>query len=144
MSKISRKRFEERLVHLILSGGEPGLPRRLEDRRVLLTAICLELDRRRVYSQRELDEHFTLWPYRVGGRFGLDPATIRRALIDDGMMLRDRAGHEYRVSTDILQGECEPTVLDIDPIECLVVERERRMVRKLQARERHSGGETAL
>ena len=142
MSKISRKRFEERLVRLILSGGTPGLPRRLEDRRVLLTAICLELDRLRTFTQRELDEHFTLWPHRVGGRYGLDPATIRRAMVDDGLLLRDRAGHEYRVSSNILQGECEPDVLDIDPIECLLVERERRMVAKLQAQDRQSGGET--
>ena len=138
--KITRKEFEDRLIALILSGGTPGLPRRLLDRRVLLTTICLELDRRRAYTQREIDERLAWWPHRMGGRFGLDHVTLRRALVDDGYLLRDRAGHEYRVCGNILQGACDPAVLELNPVECLEVERERRAVARMRAaewRERH-------
>ena len=88
------------------------------------------LDRRRAYTEREISRLLAAWPHHLGGRTGLDPSTIRRAMVDDGLLLRDRAGHEYRVSADILQGECAPEVLDIDPEECLRVERERRYVAK--------------
>ena len=138
--KITRKEFEDRLIALVLSGGAPGLPRRLLDRRVLLTTICLELDRRRAFTQKEIDQRLAWWPHRMGGRFGLDPATLRRALVDDGYLLRDRAGYEYRVCANILQGVCDPSILEINPVECLQVELERRMVARMRAaewRERH-------
>jgi len=133
---ISRRRFESRLIAIFLSGPQVGMPRREEDRRVLLTTICLGLDRRRAYSEHEVKEILADWPARMGGRVRLDHATLRRALVDGGFLVRDAAGHQYRVAGSILQGACDPGVLDINPLECLQVEVERRLMRKAQQLEK--------
>ncbi len=135
MSRISRKLFERRLIDLVLSGPDAALPPRAQDRLILLVAICLDLDRRRAYTEREIDAVLEVWPDRAGGRRGLDRVTLRRALVDEGLLVRDRAGTEYRVAGNILGGRFDPAVLEIDAIECLEVEREARAMRKTRREE---------
>jgi len=133
---ISRRHFEDRLIAIFLSGPQVGMPRREEDRRVLLTTVCLGLDRRRAYSEREINQLLADWPARMGGRVRLDHVTLRRSRVDGGFLLRDAAGHQYRVAGSILQGACDPAVLDINPVECLQVEVERRLMKKAQQLEK--------
>ena len=98
MIEIARVDEERRLAVLLGRGTAPGWPRKQSDRFILLhrAARCLGADES--LSERAISERLRGWLQGEAGQLGLDAAEIRRALVDDGFVERDRAGSAYRLS----------------------------------------------
>ena len=98
MIEIEGGEEERRLRVLLGPGTAPGWPRRRADRLILLhrAARCLALGE--TLDERALSERLRGWLADEAGAVGLDAAELRRALVDEGFVDRDRAGRAYERS----------------------------------------------
>jgi hypothetical protein len=92
---IAASDFIRRLKALARGGVGPGLPRREQDRHVLLKAVALELADKLPCSERDLGIALQGWLASAGPRVDVDPVSLRRALVDFGYLRRDTAGRRY-------------------------------------------------
>lgn len=90
--------FTARLASLCLGGVGPGLPRKLRDRRILLKAVAQALGHGRQFQEPELNAALKLWLETVGDTVQLDHVSLRRYLVEERFLVRDRAGSHYQVS----------------------------------------------
>ena len=97
---ITKEEFQKRLQALCLSGGGRGLPRRHRDRHILFRSVAQMLDSGYRYTEQAINEALDSWLADVGHNIELDRVSLRRDLVDAGYLVRDLAGHEYRVLPD--------------------------------------------
>ena len=93
MPHISADRFAARFPNIVLKGN--GLPRKEEDRHILLACALIYLEPGRRYTESELNERLRDWSTRFGDAVCLDHVTLRRCLVDDRYLTRDAAGKTY-------------------------------------------------
>ena len=106
--------FTRRFEALVRGGVGPGLPRRVQNRHILLKAVALGLEQNRVYSESALGEALDAWLDSAGPQVDIDRVSLRRALVDHGYVSRDSAGHSYRVeSPGTVAFDPEVNALDI-------------------------------
>ena len=94
---ISREHFLRRLTRLLNSGDLLSWPRRREDRHILMKSVVSLIEPGAVYSETQLNDLIEEWVDLTGRSIRIDVANIRRALIDEGYLLRDRAGTRYEL-----------------------------------------------
>jgi hypothetical protein len=131
--------FRERLAAICLGGVGPGLPRRRRDAHILLKSVALALRDGQRYSEPDLDDALESWLWEVGARVEVDRLTLRRALVDEGYLERDPAGHEYRLGPGRRSVAFAAGVDGTDPLD--VVRQARHAVeRKREEHERRRRG----
>jgi hypothetical protein len=110
---ISAEEFEKRLSALALSGVQFNLPRKQRDRHILFRSAAQALDADHQYSEPDLNAELALWLQGIG--IGIDHVTLRRHLVDEGYLIRERDGSTYVTS---LEGgrayEFESSVATVD------------------------------
>lgn len=92
--------FQRRLFDLCIRSAPLGggvWPRRQRDRHILLKSIVLTMDVRREYTEREVDALIVLWLAEVGRAYAIDYVILRRRLVDEGYLGRERDGSRYWV-----------------------------------------------
>jgi hypothetical protein len=114
---IPADRFAERLTVLCVRNRLSNLPRQREDRLVLLKSIALQFDPQATYTERAVNEGIQQWTLTLGRRGYWDAVTLRRALVDEGLMTRDAAGSTYRVAP----ADTLPFAPDVDALDCVAV-----------------------
>ena len=128
---ITAEEFEKRLTALCLSGVTHNLPKKQRDRHILFRSVTHTLDPARQYSEPELNAALGRWLLQVG--IGVDHVTLRRHLVDERYLVRDRQGSIYEV---FLEGrgeaEFEPSVANIDSYALIDQARQQVAERKLQ------------
>lgn len=65
-----------------------AIPTKRKNRRLVLAAIAERVERGRAYTEREVDQ--------ILGTVYDDHCVLRRALVDEGLLVRTRSGSEYR------------------------------------------------
>ncbi|MFH1688350.1 MAG: DUF2087 domain-containing protein [bacterium] len=108
--------FKKRLAAICLKQGSVGLPRKRRDQHVLAKSITLTLSCETAYTEAELNSRLTDWLDRVGHAMQIDHVTLRRYLVDEGYVMRDRAGESYRVQRQARSNMFDSAIDDIDPI----------------------------
>ncbi|MBU1699120.1 MAG: DUF2087 domain-containing protein [Candidatus Eisenbacteria bacterium] len=117
--------FKRRLVSLCMK-DLPGLPKKEEDRHVLLKSIVLTMNPQKEYSHKELQEILIEWLEGVGRSVGSDHAALRREMVDDGFLTRDPAGTTYKINSQApVNSAFDETVESIDTV--AAVEEGRRL-----------------
>lgn len=94
---ISAEDFVTRLCRL---GGDPGprpFPRRRRDRDILMKSMVMLLDSGRVYREAEINEVLDEWNRVVAPEIATDHVTLRRLLVDHGLLERTASGSRYRL-----------------------------------------------
>jgi len=103
------------------------IPKRYEDRLVILGSIILKLDPKKQYSERSINEVIIEWLRRMANKKSyLDHVALRRYLVDFGLLERDLAGHRYQVSKSTLARLFDSSVLSVDPYAIVQKYRSRR------------------
>jgi len=114
------------LRRLLANGPLTALPTRHADLRLLLRLAASRLDAARRYSEAEINEALVDWLGTVSAPHGIDHVSLRRALVDAGHVLRDKAGWTYRANPQLRP------VRAIDPAVVLDEIRRERAARKQQ------------
>jgi hypothetical protein len=105
-------------------------PKHYEDRLVLLGSIVLSLNPQNQYSEKSINETIIEWLRKVAGKSYLDYVTLRRYLIDFGLLERDPAGHRYYVSESKLSDFFEDSIRTIDAFSLVKEFRAQRETRR--------------
>ena len=126
--QLSADEFCRRLVKLLGTPSPSAFPLNRTDQLVLLSAACIALAAR-AYSEEELTRAIDDWSAAMGAERMVDRVTLRRYLVDERFLRRDRAGFRYEPAHGRVIGIFEPEVLDLDPLQLVRearLERERR------------------
>ncbi len=94
---IAVEEFAERLIRLAAGFQPRPLPRRRRDRQILMKSFLLTLDSDRGYTEPEMNAAIQRWNDEVAPAIETDHVTIRRLLVDHGLLERRRDGRAYRV-----------------------------------------------
>ena len=113
--EISVDDFKTRLSQLCVKSGLSNFPRRKKDRHILLKSVILGLDKRREYTETEINPLLQIWLSQVGTHFHLDYVNLRRHLIDEEFLGRSKDGSRYWVATySRNQMYFDPAINEID------------------------------
>lgn len=81
------------LKKILATGRLQRIPKKARPRDIVLATLCLSMQRRHPYTERELNE--VLNTQLQSMRALVDHVTCRRYLVDLGFLKRDRAGARY-------------------------------------------------
>jgi len=125
----------DRVMRMLGSGLLSGMPKVQADGQLLAALGAAGLGADRELGEAELNLELNGWLQGFSAPNGLDHATLRRRMVDEGLLLRDPSGTGYRVSGERLAALLEPDALDLQPRELLEELRREREERRL----RHQG-----
>lgn len=89
--------FVERLCLVGADRGPRGFPRKRRDRQILMKSILMAMDSAATYGEAEVNEIIQAWNRDVAPAIETDHVTVRRWLIDYGLLERTADGKFYRV-----------------------------------------------
>lgn len=112
---ISADEFGKRLAALCLKRGGGGMPKRQRDQHILLKSIALMLNRDTVYAETELNLRIQSWLDAIGQEIQIDHVSLRRHLVDEGYVVRDPAGANYRPVSDTHSEMFDPSIDELTP-----------------------------
>lgn len=115
--------------------GRSALPKKRSDLQVLLTSIVLVFEFDRTYSEQEVNAMILAWTARFGAELSVDHVTLRRYLVDEGILHRDGSGSRYQASDASPHVSYDRSIRDLDLEELVERDREARAQRK----RRHMG-----
>ena len=98
MDRITAKYFKKRLVDLFVRSRQGSLPKKSQDRHILLNSIVMGMDSGQDYTEREANAVIQGWMMMVGRDMHVDVFSFRRELVDRGYLERDKRGKRYWVS----------------------------------------------
>jgi hypothetical protein len=125
MPKISVEEFSNRLAALCLSGGGRGFPKKDNDKHILYKSIFLSLEPTRDYTEKELNAALEKWLSSIGTALEIDHTSLRRQMVDEGFLSRDKAGTVYLINYDRTADLFDPAIDSLDP--AAVIEEARRI-----------------
>ncbi len=130
MSHITASQFTDRFVSLVLAGRE--LPKKQQDRHILLMSSILKLQPGRRYSEKEINEQLQIWVIHFGRSFGLDHVTLRRYLIDEKVLVRDPSGGTYELAAEGLPDTFDESIRQLDLEKLVADAKQARELKKQQ------------
>jgi len=119
------------LKRLLANGPLTALPKRADDQLLIARLAGTRFSPGRDYAEKEVNEVLNGWLASFFAEYGIDHATLRRYMVDRGILMRDRACTVYRVNEAGLAG-VDATV---DPAKVLVEASAEREAR----RNKHAG-----
>jgi hypothetical protein len=120
-----RETIEQVLRRLLANGPLTAMPTRAEDEQLLLLLAARRFEPRREYREAEVNEQLRDWLSTFVAPFGIDHVTIRRRLVDTGLLLRDAAGSSYWTVRRV-------PGMDVEPAQVLAAVLQERAERKRQ------------
>jgi len=97
MDIISARQFKKRLVDLFVRSRQESLPKKPQDRHILLNSIAMGMEAGQDYTEREINAVIQGCMMMVGRDMHVDVFSFRRELVDRGYLERDKRGTRYRV-----------------------------------------------
>ena len=85
------------LKRMLANGPLTGLPVRRGDLELLLALAAPLFTAGRTYSEAEVNDVLRDWLATFCAPFGIDHVTLRRCMVDAGILQRDRSGSSYRI-----------------------------------------------
>jgi hypothetical protein len=113
--EVSKSDYIDRLIKLCGKNNLIQFPKKHKDRLVLLGSIVLSLKPQKQYSEKSINDSIIEWLHKMAGKSYLDYVTLRRYLIDFGLLKRDPAGRKYYVAETRITQLFEKSVSEIDP-----------------------------
>ena len=120
------------LERLLANGPLTGWPRRPEDQALLVRLTAARFEPGREYREPEVNDVVREWVATFSAEYGIDHVTMRRALVDARLLLRDRSGALYHLD-DAKRTELEP-LRAVQPAAILKQVQEEREARKREHR----------
>lgn len=123
-----REKAQGALKRMLANGRLTAVPKRPADQKVLVALAAAQVDAGRSCLEREVNERLKAWLGRISEPFGIDHVTLRRMLVDAGLLVRTTSGSLYQVNEAKL-GEID-AVRGIEPADVLAEVRVERDIRK--------------
>jgi hypothetical protein len=132
--RLTAGEIEDAVARLFLDGAPGGLPRRRRDRLALLGAAWLGIAEQAAAgddcSEAELNDALQTWLYTLKSDGPLDHVSLRRALVDEGLLERDAPGRHYGLVKRRFDSLFDSSVTGCDPRAAVLAARSRRDARR--------------
>ena len=120
MNHSTHPRFEandaRQVFGRLLRGGRlHGLPTRQTDLELLLAIAAAQFAPRRGYTEREVNSLLKVWLPVILTEHAIDHVTVRRYLIDYGLLRRDAFGTRYQLGDRELDEWLTADARSVDP-----------------------------
>jgi hypothetical protein len=139
---VSKATFIQRFANLCLRSGLSGFPKDELDQQILLKSIVLTLDSSTTLTEKEINEKLNYWINTISQIKKFDHSTLRRRLVDEGYLTRDKDGTRYQVAQPGPHAQLfEAEVDQMDVLEVITNARE-EMARRKQAFMEKAGAQT--
>lgn len=128
---ITKEYFCKRFADLCLRSGLEEFPKDDLSQQILLKSVTLTLDPTLPLTEKELNVKLRAWIHEITCFKKLDHDTLRRHLVDEGYLTRDKAGSCYQVAAR--QGRTpvfEPAIAQVNLQQVLEEAREESARRK--------------
>jgi hypothetical protein len=112
------------LRRMLANGPVTAMPRRPGDQALVAHLAAARFEAGRDYREGEVNEVLKKWLGTFSVPCGLDHVTLRRHLVDSGLLVRDKVGSAYRVDP------ARVARLEVDPVQVLEEARRERAERK--------------
>jgi hypothetical protein len=116
------------LKRLLANGPLTAVPKRPSDQQLLVTLAAAQFEPQKSYREAGVNETLKAWIATFCEPYGIDHVTLRRLLVDSGLLTRTTSGSTYRVNPGRL-AEMH-AVATIAPAEVLAEIRSERESRK--------------
>ena len=116
---ITRSVFASTFPRLVT--GRHLVPKKRNELQMLLTSVVFTFEFDRTYSERQVNELIAEWVSRFGTDLGIDHVTLRRYLVDEGLLVRDEFGSTYQLAAASPFFSYDPSIRELD-LEALIVE----------------------
>ncbi len=94
---VTVEEFVERLCRLGADRGPRSFPRKQRDRQIMMKSILMLMDSGRTYTEPEINLLIQDWNRDVAPAIQTDHVTVRRWLVEYGLLERTANGASYRV-----------------------------------------------
>jgi hypothetical protein len=93
----------------------------MSDRAVLFKSVLLSMEDggAALRTELEINEMLKSWLAEVGRNVDVDHVALRRALVDDGWLVRSADGRAYRAADGRGAAELDASIEDVDPREAI-------------------------
>jgi hypothetical protein len=118
------------LKRLLANGRLTAVPKRPADQELLVALAASQIDAHRSCLESEVNERLRIWLETISEPFGIDHVTLRRMLVDSGLLTRTSSGSMYQINGERL-GEIE-AIRGIEPADVLAQVQNERDLRKRQ------------
>ena len=118
------------LKRLLANGRLTAVPKRPADQELFVVLAASQIDAHRGCLEREVNERLRIWLEAISEPYGIDHVTLRRMLVDSGLLTRTSSGSMYQINLAML-GEIE-AVRGIEPAAVLAQVQSERDLRKRQ------------
>lgn len=106
----------ERLLRRLFNGGSiERVPKNRKDAEAFLALAASHVESRSVLTETELNEQLSDWLDGVANQNALDHVTLRRYLVDLGMLFRDAEGQNYQANQTVIGRYINPEARAIQP-----------------------------
>jgi len=120
------------LERLLANGPLTGWPRRPDDQSLLVRLAAARFEAGRDYREPEVNEVMKGWLATFSAEYGIDHVTMRRAVVDARLLVRDKSGALYRLD-DAKADELAP-LRAVEPALIMKRAQEAREARKREHR----------
>jgi len=110
--------------------GRSFLPKKRIELQMLLTSVVFTFEFDQAYSESEVNALILDWISRLGNELGVDHVTLRRYLVDEGILLRDEFGTTYQLASASPFFTYEPSIRELNLEELVAQASEERAARK--------------
>ena len=119
----------EKILRRLFSGGIiDNMPKRPADAQLIFALAASSLTSQVKYSEIEINEHLKEWLNVFASTEVLDHVTIRRCLIDHGLVLREPSGATYEANQAVISSYIDAGARTIHPGDILeAVQREKKL-----------------
>jgi len=97
---------------------------------MLLTSVAFAFEFDRIYSEKQVNGLILGWISRFGEELGVDYVTLRRYLVDEGILRRDEFGTSYELAQSSPYFTYDLSIRDLDLAEIVAQADEERVARK--------------
>ena len=135
MSVVTPKQMEQILRNLFNGGKLERLPKNRRHAEALLALAAASLDSQSEFTEPELNSILGDWLADFADPVFLDHVTVRRYLVDLGMLLRDAEGSRYRTNQPVIGRIIEASTRSVNPRVVYQAVQAERALRRRQVRE---------
>lgn len=117
---ISANEFKKRLVELCVQSRITTFPRKYRDRHIIFKSVILTLDMKEMYDEAGINDGLRRWLLDVAPSLQVDHIKLRRWMIEELYLGRQRDGSRYWVAVfGPPETIFEPDVDEVDVYETL-------------------------
>ena len=127
----TKEEVEHLLRKLFKGGAIERVPRNRKDAEIFLALAASRIESQAVLSEPEVNDQLSEWLAGLADPHYLDHVTVRRYLVDFGMLFRNPEGHSYKTNQAVINRYIDADARAIVPAEILLqVEQDRAKRRR--------------